>query len=179
MMNLSSKSYSSILYLRIPPGFQMILRRKDVQHHNIVKSLMMTSEVTYRPQLGADGVSKDSNIVAIVTMGFVKDAKAHIDVQGYNVYHKNRLIKDFMEYENFDKSLEYIEELMIKHAPIDGLLGFSQLQKLEQHCCICKRTWHHSDFGKQVRLYALLRLCLFHNFNFDFRFLALKTVLPP
>ncbi|KAI3685723.1 hypothetical protein L6452_34981 [Arctium lappa] len=34
--------------------------------------------------------------------------------------------KDFMEYENFDKSLEYIEELMIKHAPIDGLLGFSQ-----------------------------------------------------
>ncbi|KAI3747296.1 hypothetical protein L6452_09750 [Arctium lappa] len=31
-----------------------------------------------------------------------------------------------MEYENFDKSLEYIEELMIKHAPIDVLLGFSQ-----------------------------------------------------
>lgn len=28
-----------------------------------------------------------------VTLGFVKDAKAHIDVQGFNVYHKNRLIK--------------------------------------------------------------------------------------
>jgi len=28
-----------------------------------------------------------------VTMGFVKDAKYHIDVQGFNVYHKNRLIK--------------------------------------------------------------------------------------
>lgn len=28
-----------------------------------------------------------------VTIGFVKDAKAHIDVQGFNVYHKNRLIK--------------------------------------------------------------------------------------
>lgn len=26
-------------------------------------------------------------------IGFVKDAKAHIDVQGFNVYHKNRLIK--------------------------------------------------------------------------------------
>lgn len=26
-------------------------------------------------------------------MGFVKDAEAHIDVQGFNVYHKNRLIK--------------------------------------------------------------------------------------
>ncbi|KVH98125.1 hypothetical protein Ccrd_023661, partial [Cynara cardunculus var. scolymus] len=34
-------------------------------------------------------------MVALVTMGFVKDAKAHIDVQGFNVYHKNRLIKPF------------------------------------------------------------------------------------
>lgn len=32
-------------------------------------------------------------MVAIVTIGFVKDATAHIDVQGFNVYHKNRLIK--------------------------------------------------------------------------------------
>eukprot|EP00262_Sarcandra_glabra_P003087 TRINITY_DN13544_c0_g2_i1.p1 TRINITY_DN13544_c0_g2~~TRINITY_DN13544_c0_g2_i1.p1 ORF type:complete len:389 (-),score=74.98 TRINITY_DN13544_c0_g2_i1:279-1406(-) len=34
-------------------------------------------------------------MVAIVTIGFVKDAKDHIDVQGFNVYHKNRLIKPF------------------------------------------------------------------------------------
>lgn len=32
-------------------------------------------------------------MVAVVTVGFVKDAKAHVDVQGFNVYHKNRLIK--------------------------------------------------------------------------------------
>ncbi|KAI7755088.1 hypothetical protein M8C21_026760, partial [Ambrosia artemisiifolia] len=88
-------SYASILYLRIPPGFRMILRGKDIQHHNIVNDMMMTTEITYRPQPGADKVSKDSSIVAVVTMGFVKDAKAHIDVQGYNVYHKNRLIKPF------------------------------------------------------------------------------------
>ncbi|KAL8256423.1 hypothetical protein R6Q59_031490 [Mikania micrantha] len=91
----SLRSYASILYLRIPPGFRMILRGKDVQHHNIVNDMMMTTETTYRPQPGADKISKDSNIVAVVTMGFVKDAKAHIDVQGYNVYHKNRLIKPF------------------------------------------------------------------------------------
>ncbi|TYK29629.1 protein MICRORCHIDIA 7-like [Cucumis melo var. makuwa] len=30
-----------------------------------------------------------------VTIGFVKDARSHIDVQGFNVYHKNRLIKPF------------------------------------------------------------------------------------
>jgi hypothetical protein len=32
-------------------------------------------------------------MVATVTLGFVKDAKEHVDVQGFNVYHKNRLIK--------------------------------------------------------------------------------------
>lgn len=35
-------------------------------------------------------------MVVAVTIGFVKDAKHHIDVQGFNVYHKNRLIKVFV-----------------------------------------------------------------------------------
>ncbi|VFQ92863.1 unnamed protein product [Cuscuta campestris] len=91
----SLRSYTSILYLRVPSTFRIILRGKDVHHHNIVNDMMMTQEVTYRPQTGADGVPKDSNMVAVVTIGFVKDAKAHIDVQGFNVYHKNRLIKPF------------------------------------------------------------------------------------
>jgi hypothetical protein len=34
-------------------------------------------------------------MVAEVTIGFVKDAKHHVDVQGFNVYHRNRLIKPF------------------------------------------------------------------------------------
>ncbi|KAM7471545.1 hypothetical protein LguiA_009728 [Lonicera macranthoides] len=91
----SLRSYASILYLRIPPGFRIILRGKDVERHNIVNDMMFTEEVTYRPQPGADGVPKDTNMVAVVTVGFVKDAKSHIDVQGFNVYHKNRLIKPF------------------------------------------------------------------------------------
>ncbi|KAK3042537.1 hypothetical protein RJ639_000261 [Escallonia herrerae] len=89
----SLRSYASILYLRIPPGFRVILRGKDVEHHNIVNDMMMTQQVTYRPNSAAEGMSKD--MVAVVTMGFVKDAKSHIDVQGFNVYHKNRLIKPF------------------------------------------------------------------------------------
>jgi hypothetical protein len=32
-----------------------------------------------------------------------------------------------MEYRNFDKCLAYIEELMIKDGPFDGLMGFSQV----------------------------------------------------
>ena len=36
------------------------------------------------------------NLAALVTIGFVKDAKYHIDVQGFNVYHKkNQLTKPF------------------------------------------------------------------------------------
>ncbi|KAL9229158.1 hypothetical protein vseg_004655 [Gypsophila vaccaria] len=34
--------------------------------------------------------------------------------------------KEFTTYTNFERCLEYIEECMIEHGPIDGLLGFSQ-----------------------------------------------------
>nr|XP_010943767.3 protein MICRORCHIDIA 7 [Elaeis guineensis] len=91
----SLRSYASILYLRIPPSFRMILRGKEIEHHNLVDDMMLKHEVIYKPQPGADGLLKDSNMVAVVTVGFVKDAKDHIDVQGFNVYHKNRLIKPF------------------------------------------------------------------------------------
>ncbi|OVA17437.1 hypothetical protein BVC80_1837g256 [Macleaya cordata] len=90
----SLRSYSSILYLRRPPGFRIILRGQDVEHHNIVNDIMMLQEVKYKPT-GVDGAPKDPNMVAVVKIGFVKDAKDHIDIQGFNVYHKNRLIKPF------------------------------------------------------------------------------------
>ncbi|GFZ08012.1 histidine kinase-, DNA gyrase B-, and HSP90-like ATPase family protein [Actinidia rufa] len=89
----SLRSYASILYLRIPPHFRIILRGKDVAHHNVVNDMMMTKEITYRPQPGTDGLPKDSNVFAVGTIGFVKEAKYHVDIQGFNVYHKNRLIK--------------------------------------------------------------------------------------
>jgi hypothetical protein len=34
----------------------------------------------------------------------------------------------FTEYRNFDECLAYIEELMIKDGPFDGLMGFSQVR---------------------------------------------------
>ncbi|XP_024363014.1 protein MICRORCHIDIA 7 isoform X2 [Physcomitrium patens] len=91
----SLRSYVSILYLRMPPGFKIILRGQEVQHHNLVDDLMFTQELTYRPQSGADHVAKETDMLAVVTIGFVKDAKDHVNIQGFNVYHKNRLIKPF------------------------------------------------------------------------------------
>ncbi|EXB40341.1 hypothetical protein L484_017483 [Morus notabilis] len=90
----SLRSYVSILYLRLPPGFRIILRGVDVEHHNLEDDMMLTEEVTYRPQL-YEGMPRNTHICANVKIGFVKDAYAHIDVQGFNVYHKNRLIKPF------------------------------------------------------------------------------------
>ncbi|VAH46939.1 unnamed protein product [Triticum turgidum subsp. durum] len=87
-------SYASILYLRLSDAFQIFLRGKEIEHHNIVTDMMLKKEVTYRP-VATNGLPKDSNMVADVTIGFVKDAKFHIDVQGFNVYHRNRLIKPF------------------------------------------------------------------------------------
>uniref|UniRef100_A0A7N0UN22 Serine hydrolase domain-containing protein n=1 Tax=Kalanchoe fedtschenkoi TaxID=63787 RepID=A0A7N0UN22_KALFE len=34
--------------------------------------------------------------------------------------------KEFNEYKNFDECLVYIEDLIVKHGPFDGLMGFSQ-----------------------------------------------------
>ncbi|MBA0757185.1 hypothetical protein Gotri_020295 [Gossypium trilobum] len=91
----SLRSYASILYLRLPPNFRIILRGKDVEHHDIVNDMMLTDRVTYRPNPSAEGAPKDLHLSAMVIIGFVKDAKHHIDVQGFNVYHKNRLVKPF------------------------------------------------------------------------------------
>ncbi|KAM7464774.1 hypothetical protein LguiA_032895 [Lonicera macranthoides] len=91
----SLRNYAAILYLRIPPGFRIILRGKDVNHHNLVDDMMLSQEVTYKPVAVSNGTKKDQNMFAVVTIGFVKDAKHHLDVQGFNVYHKNRLIKPF------------------------------------------------------------------------------------
>lgn len=66
---LSMQSYASILYLRFPPGFRIILRGKDVLHHNIVNDMMLSQEVTYRPQSGAaDGIIKDSNVLCLLNV---------------------------------------------------------------------------------------------------------------
>ncbi|PHT98271.1 hypothetical protein BC332_32791 [Capsicum chinense] len=86
----SLRSYASILYLRLAPGFRIILRGKEVEHHNLVNDMMLSEEITYRPQ----SVGYETS-VAEGTIGFVKDAKHHIDIQGFKVYHKNRLIKPF------------------------------------------------------------------------------------
>lgn len=102
----SLRSYASILYLQLPKTFKMILRGMEIRHHCLINDLMIIQRHTYRPLMGqGSGKAEDelepahlqdsSDMRAVVTLGFVKDAKEHADVQGFNVYHKNRLIKPF------------------------------------------------------------------------------------
>ncbi|MCO5596824.1 hypothetical protein L7F22_050894 [Adiantum nelumboides] len=102
----SLRSYLSILYLRLPSFFKISLRGVEIRHHCLVDDMMIVENHTYRPWKSTlDGRTRNderigqmqdtSDMKAVVTLGFVKDAKEHADVQGFNVYHKNRLIKPF------------------------------------------------------------------------------------
>ncbi|XP_051116073.1 protein MICRORCHIDIA 7 isoform X2 [Andrographis paniculata] len=116
----SLRSYAAILYREIPPGFRIVLRGIDIEHHDIIDDMIYPQEMHYKPAVHA--ASKDPNVSLCIrtfvvffpisrlflfdflastqmsatgVIGFIKDAKHHIDVQGFNVYHKNRLIKPF------------------------------------------------------------------------------------
>ncbi|KAJ6934112.1 hypothetical protein NC651_009228 [Populus alba x Populus x berolinensis] len=116
----SLRSYASILYLELPPSFRIILRGKEVEHHDLVKDMMLEQDISYKPVNVPERVQENKNVTltnssissvfagfppvtrflfwqmaATGKIGFVKDAGNHIDVQGFNVYHKNRLIKPF------------------------------------------------------------------------------------
>ncbi|CAO2165205.1 unnamed protein product [Urochloa humidicola] len=93
-LRYSLRAYASILYLHVPDTFRIILRGCDVEPHNIVNDLMYRECVLYKPQIA--GLTESS---VITTIGFVKGAP-DIDVQGFNVYHKNRLISPFWKVAN-------------------------------------------------------------------------------
>lgn len=145
----SLRSYVSILYLR-RSRFRIVLRGKDVEHHNIVNDMMLSKDIIYKPTgSGAEGIAKDTNMV-VVTIGFVKDAKDHIDVQGYNVYHKNRLIKPFWRVWNAAGSdgrgvIGVLEANFIE--PAHDKQGFERttvLSRLEQRLIQMQKTYWSS-----------------------------------
>ncbi|XWS33815.1 hypothetical protein CRYUN_Cryun22dG0115200 [Craigia yunnanensis] len=86
----SLRAYASMLYLRKFNNFQIILRGKPVQQFNIADELKYPKVVTYKPQVAAG--PKECSVAT--TIGFIKEAPS-FGVSGFNVYHKNRLIRPF------------------------------------------------------------------------------------
>uniref|UniRef100_A0A7I4CVD8 HTH merR-type domain-containing protein n=1 Tax=Physcomitrium patens TaxID=3218 RepID=A0A7I4CVD8_PHYPA len=86
---LSLRAYASILYLKLPEHFKIILRGQPVEHYDIAEDLKFKEYIIYRPQIGP---SKEASVTT--TIGFSKEAPM-INVHGFCVYHRNRLIMPF------------------------------------------------------------------------------------
>ncbi|MFS7971745.1 putative histidine kinase/HSP90-like ATPase superfamily, morc, S5 domain 2 [Helianthus anomalus] len=88
-LRCSLRAYLSILYLKLPATFAMVLRGNVVLYHNIANDLKHTEFIMYRPQ--SDGCAENA---VVTTIGFDKEAP-NVSVHGFNIYHKNRLILPF------------------------------------------------------------------------------------
>ncbi|KAI3959257.1 hypothetical protein MKW92_014636 [Papaver armeniacum] len=87
-LRYSLREYSSMLYLRLPEHFRIILRGQDVKRRNIADDLKILKYISYRPHRGSNSER------VVITIGFLKDAPK-LNIQGFCVYHKNRLIMPF------------------------------------------------------------------------------------
>ncbi|KAK3439916.1 hypothetical protein EUGRSUZ_B00250 [Eucalyptus grandis] len=88
-LHYSLRVYMSILYLRIPESFKIVLRGQNVEHHNIADDLKYIQYILYRPQTAGFVEGQ-----VVTTIGFLKEAP-HVNLHGFNVYYKNRLILPF------------------------------------------------------------------------------------
>lgn len=158
----SLRVYLSILYLRIPHNFSMILRGKVVEHHSIVHDLKYPECILYRPQTG--GAKEE----VMTTIGFLKEAP-HVYIHGFNVYHKNRLILPFWHAVSYSDSrgrgvVGILEANFVE--PTHNKQDFertSLFQKLETR--LKEMTWEYWDYhcgliGYQVKKKVRARLPL-------------------
>ncbi|KAI3862599.1 hypothetical protein MKX03_011334 [Papaver bracteatum] len=92
--NNDGEAYASIFYLRKFTNFDIIIRGVPVQQYIIAENLNFTEVFKYRPQLGMAGKEVRYTVRLETTIGFVKESP-FLGVTGFNVYHKNRLIRPF------------------------------------------------------------------------------------
>ncbi|XP_073138674.1 protein MICRORCHIDIA 6-like [Henckelia pumila] len=85
-LRCSLRAFLSILYLRIPQNFFILLRRRVVIYHSIANDLKFPEFILYKPH-NVEGQ-------VVTTVGFLKEAP-NVNIHGFNVYHKNRLILPF------------------------------------------------------------------------------------
>ncbi|XP_056169788.1 protein MICRORCHIDIA 2-like isoform X3 [Syzygium oleosum] len=89
-LRFSLRAYASILYLRKFTNFKILLRGKPVDQYNIADNLKYSKVVPYKPH----GAAASKEVAVETTIGFIKEVD-DIGISGFNVYHKNRLIRPF------------------------------------------------------------------------------------
>ncbi|KAI3767955.1 hypothetical protein L2E82_18384 [Cichorium intybus] len=85
----SLRAYVSMLYLKKFKNFKIFLRGVPVEQFNIADEFKCREVIIYRPQ-----VSSMKEAIMETTIGFIKEAP-NLPITGFNVYHKNRLIRPF------------------------------------------------------------------------------------
>ncbi|XP_021895163.1 protein MICRORCHIDIA 6-like [Carica papaya] len=148
------QAYLSILYLRLPESFKIILRGQVVGHHNVADDLKFPEFILYKPQTG--GCIEGA---VVTTIGFLKEAP-QINVHGFCVYHKNRLILPFWQVVSYSDSrgrgvVGVLEANFVK--PTHNKQDFertSLFQKVEVR--LKEMTWEYWDYhcgliGYQVK----------------------------
>ncbi|KAL4326302.1 hypothetical protein GQ457_11G005800 [Hibiscus cannabinus] len=140
----SLRVYLSILYLRVPETFRIILRGEIVEHHNIADDLKYIEYILYKPQSGG---SVEGSVVS--TIGFLKEAP-QVNIHGFCVYHKNRLILPYWHVVSYSDSrgrgvVGVLEANFIE--PTHNKQDFertSLFQKLETR--LKEMTWEYWDY---------------------------------
>ncbi|KAJ8529511.1 hypothetical protein K7X08_036346 [Anisodus acutangulus] len=143
-LRYSLRAYLSVLYLRIPDNFCILLRGRVVEVHNIAKDLKYPEFIMYKPQ--TVGFKEGS---VITTIGFLKEAPV-VNVHGFNVYHKNRLILPFWHVVRYSDSrgrgvVGVLEANFIQ--PTHNKQDFEKtplFQKLEVR--LKEMTWEYWDY---------------------------------
>ncbi|KAJ4914389.1 hypothetical protein Rs2_09010 [Raphanus sativus] len=88
-LRYSLRAYASLLYLEKFKNFKIILRGIPVKQFNIADEFRYPEIIKYRPQ-----IATIEQATTEIKVGFIKEAPA-LAVCGFNVYHKNRLIRPF------------------------------------------------------------------------------------
>ncbi|GER56810.1 histidine kinase [Striga asiatica] len=133
-LHCSLRAYLSILYLRIPENFRILLRGLDVEYHNIAGDLKFPEFILYRPHNVEGSV--------ITTIGFLKEAPA-VNIHGFNVYHKNRLIlvTAFTSFITLWLFLPFWHVVSYSHSRGKGVVGVLEANFIEP-------THNKQDFEK-------------------------------
>ncbi|XP_010446808.1 PREDICTED: protein MICRORCHIDIA 2-like [Camelina sativa] len=88
-LRYSLRAYASTLYLKKFNNFKIILRRTPVEQFNIADELRVSEIIKYKPHTATNDQAPTE-----IKVGFIKEAPK-LAVCGFNVYHKNRLIRPF------------------------------------------------------------------------------------
>ncbi|CAI9267234.1 unnamed protein product [Lactuca saligna] len=94
-LKYSLRAYLSILYVNLPETFCIVLRGKVVLYDNIATDLKHPEFIEYKPHSGEGKV--------LTTIGFLKEAP-DVNVHGFNIYHKGRLILPFFPVVTFSRN---------------------------------------------------------------------------